>query len=85
MSSNLVAGQKKYIVMAMNGGRMMPIGAPTTNFVDAFNYLESSARKQLGADTNNLVFYIDEDIPCPEEVTLLEEGGVKESCCGRRH
>ena len=71
MSSSVVRGQKNYIVMALSNGNLSPMGSPTQNFVDAFQYLESAARK-LGPDSGNLVFYIDEDIECPpEEVTAL--------------
>jgi len=69
MSSSMVNNKKSYLVMTMSDGRMNPIGSPTTQFADAVKNLESTARKQLGADVNNLVFFIDEDIPCPQEVT----------------
>ncbi len=85
ISSAIVRGKKNYIVMSIKDGNLSPIGALTANFADAFEYLESTARKQIGPDSNNLVFYIDEDIPCPEEVTPLDEMPIsKESCCGGR-
>ena len=87
MSSSVVMGKKNYLVMSVNGGQMSPIGTSTANFVDAFKHLETTARQQLGSDSNNLVFYVDEDIPCPDDdgVTPIDEEGVvggRENCCG---
>lgn len=84
MTSTVTAGQKKYLVLSMNKQRLTPIGGPTAQFAEAFEALEVSARMHLGVDTNNLVFYIDEDIKCPDQ-DPTPVGPVKESCCGRRH
>ena len=66
--------------MSAVDGNLHPIGAPTSKFAQAFQYFESTARDHIGPDVNNLVFYIDEDIPC----TPVQEEPRKESCCGRR-
>ena len=86
LSSTVTNGAKKYMVMSVNNGHFGPMGAPTTVFADAFTYLQSSA-KLIGSATNNLVFYIDEDIPCPEKVTPIgeETTPLVEGCCGRLH
>jgi hypothetical protein len=78
MSSSIVQGDKNYLVMSVNGGQMSPIGTSTNKFVDAFKHLETAARQQLGADSNNLVFYVDEDIPCPDDdgLTPIDEEGM---------
>jgi len=88
MSSAVVNGKKTYLVMKMVDGKLAPIGSPTENFGEAFKYLNDTVRKDLGADTSNLVFYIDEDIACPEVVTPLPlpiESPKREECCGKRY
>jgi hypothetical protein len=87
VGSGLLNGTKNYIVLMLKDGNMSPIGAPTKNFDEAFDYMERTARKYIGDDTNNLVFMIDEDIPCPPlpvKDVDPDEGSKKEKCCGRR-
>ena len=60
ISSAVVNGAKKYIVMSVVNGKLSPMGSPTASFVDAFTYLERSI-KNIGVDKDNLVFFIDED------------------------
>ena len=76
---------RNYLVMSVNGGQMSPIGTSTNKFDDAFKHLKTAARQQLGTDlithsggSNNLVFYVDEDVPCPDDdgLTPIEEGMV---------
>lgn len=76
--STVQNGAPSYLVMKVSGGEMGPIGSPTSDFDSAFAYLESVA-SEIGPDTNNLVFFIDEDIPCEEEAVP-----VVEKCCGKR-
>ncbi len=96
ISSTVQNGQPRYIVMRVDGGQLGPIGTPTSDFNSAFSYLESAAQ-QIGPDTDNLVFYIDEDIPCVKDetgVTPIDETAAPEesaeettpieACCGRR-
>ena len=89
ISSTVINGKKMYIVMGIVNGQIAPIGAPTEKFAEAFAYLERTAQKQLGNDPNSLVFYIDEDIPCPDDEGLtplhyLPYPPQTEKCCGRR-
>ncbi len=86
VSSSIVNGKKNYLVISIINGSLRPVGEPKQNFIDAFEYLDKNVRSQLGPDSNNQVFYIDEDVECPsEDVTVLpmEESSSEESCCGR--
>ena len=95
ITAAVVNGERKYMVMSASGGQLSPAGAPTSDFSAAFAYLEERARTDVGNQENNLVFYIDESIPCPtpahEEddgttpIMLLNNQPKKEACCGRRH
>lgn len=78
VSAAVVDNKKKYIVMGVSNGRLTPIGAPTEQVDDAINYMFRAYKQRMGSqamDGSNLIFYIDEDLPCPVEST-------KEECCG---
>jgi hypothetical protein len=78
VSSTRMDGKKRYIVMGYVNQRLTPVGAPTENLEEALNYFKSASKDRLGAESmnsNNLVFYIDEDLPCPTAPR-------KEECCG---
>jgi len=88
LGSATVAGLKTYMVMSVKNGKMSPAGAPTTVFNDAFKYLNDRVRKDVGSDHNdNLVVYIDEDIPCDAapvaDIADMMDVPIEE-CCGRR-
>jgi hypothetical protein len=87
ISSAVVSNKKNYIVMSLENGKFNPVGSPTENFDDAFNYLNNNTRKILGDDKDTIVFYIDEDVPCPSDVTplMLLHDSNKEKCCGKMY
>jgi hypothetical protein len=70
LGSATVADLKTFLVMVINKGKMSPVGAPTTDFEEAYKYMQSRVKSDVGDE--NLIVYIDEDIPCVEK------------CCGRR-
>jgi len=70
----IVGGLKTFMVVSINNGKMTPLGAPTTNFEDAFRYMEEKA--DITINNQNLVLYIDEDINCDQKPI--------EKCCGKR-
>ena len=90
--STVQNNEKMFMVMKVSNGQMGPIGSPTSDFAMAYSYLGTVA-KEIGPD--NLVFFIDEDIPCGEDgLTDLTEtdttpvlpdtnAPMVENCCGK--
>lgn len=74
--SALVNNSRTFIVLSLANGMLNPIGAPTNDYTQAFNYLDSNIRQTIGPGENNLALYVDEDLPCPAMQV--------EKCCGRR-
>lgn len=82
LSSATILGQKKYIVMDVVGGKVVPNSLPTNDLDTSFEDLIA----KVNGNKNNLVFLIDEDIPCPGVPKMpkvkSEEKGI-EKCCGK--
>lgn len=65
ISGAKIAGNTTYVVIKMENGQPSPIGAPTTDFNEAFNYLQSNMQQFQNSD-DSLAVFVDEDIPCPD-------------------
>lgn len=74
LSSAMVDDVKKYIVMDVNKGKVIPNGLPTNDLDTSFEDL----LEKVDNSKNNLVFLIDEDIPCPGVPKKVEK------CCGMK-
>lgn len=78
ISAAPVDEEKKYIVMKVVGGKIIPNGLPTNDLETSLEDLQRIS----GDDKNSLVFFIDEDVECPG-VPKVGEKKV-EKCCGKR-
>ena len=70
IASNSINNRKIYVVINIQNGQLEPINVPTDDFSQAYNAAQNNI-KQLGNTTENLVFFIDEDIPCPDHDKMI--------------
>jgi len=64
LSSEQVGNQRMFISLQVSNGNATPLSIPTTDFQTAFNVFNTQMKNVVGADGDNLIFYIDEDLPC---------------------
>lgn len=77
LASEQVGNQRMFISLQVSNGKATPSSTPTTDFATAFNTFNTQMKSVVGADGDNLIFYIDEDLPCGPNPFAIENFELK--------